>query len=96
MSWYVIYRALDGKCLLGGVMDGCTSRFQLRSDLDLRIESIKDVHPGRKIHFDIRESDLPPEIFHHCDDVPATCVGCICSGCGRLLDEKDAEAAARR
>jgi hypothetical protein len=82
--------------MLGGVLDGCTSRFQLRLDLDRRIASIKDVHPGREIHFDIRESDLAPEIFHHCDDAPATCVGCLCAGCRKLLTEKDAEAAVRR
>jgi hypothetical protein len=96
MSWYVIYRALDGKTLIGGVLDGHTSRFQLRGDLDLRIQSIKDVHPGREIHFDIRESPYPPEIFHHCDDAPATCVGCRCAGCKKLLTEEDAIAASRR
>jgi hypothetical protein len=96
MSWYVRYRSTDGRTLLGGVMQSETSRFQFRKQVEDRIEGIKDVHPGREVHFDILESSLPPEIFYHCDDAPATCVGARCSGCGKLLTGKDALSAARR
>jgi len=96
MSFYAVYHSLDGKTLVGGVIDSETSRFQRREDVETRISSIKEVNAGRKIRFQIIESELPPEIFHHCNDVPATCVGCVCSGCGKLLTDADAEAAARR
>jgi len=90
MSFYAKYWAADGGYLLGGIKQSQTSRFQLRADAELRLAGIVDVHPGRQIMHTIVESKMYPEIFYHCQDAHATCVGCKCSGCGKILTEEDA------
>lgn len=89
-SFYVKYWMEDGGWMLGGVTKSRSCRYQRREDVQQRIDGIVDLYPNRKVEYTIIETKLYPEIFHHCPDAPATCVGCRCSECKKVLTEQDA------
>ncbi len=95
-SFYVKYWMEDGGWMLGGVKKSESCRYQRREDAQSRIDGIAELYPDRKVEYEIVESQLTPEIFHHCVDSSATCVGCRCGGCKKILTSQDAADAGQR
>jgi len=93
MSYFVKYWSKDNKPLIGGVLCSQTSLFQRKTDAETRLQWIIEIHSTREVGYEIIESPEPPEIFHHCANSLATCVGCICNGCGKVVTEQDAKEA---
>lgn len=90
MSFYAKYRCTDSGCLLGGVKESQTSRYQTREDAEKRLLNIIEVNSNRCTG-EVLHSNLPPEIFYHCPGHPATIVGGKCFGCGKVLTKDDAK-----
>jgi hypothetical protein len=88
-SFYVKYRSTNGKCLVGGFMEGQSSRFHDRADAETRMATILDFNPNAEA--EIIESRKYPEIFRHCAKFPAQAIGGRCFGCGETLTVKHAK-----
>jgi len=93
-SYVAKYRCITpGRCLLGGVKNAASSRFQTRKMANDYIYAVLSAHDGLGIDIatEVVASDRAPEIFVHCGDGPATCVGGHCFRCHKLLTQGDAE-----
>jgi hypothetical protein len=91
-SYFARYWATDGKTLIGGVLNGQTSRWERREDAEARLQQILELN-GAHCRGEIVESPLYPEIFIHCGTIPQA-IGGKCFGCGKLLTVADAKAKA--
>lgn len=91
-SYFVKYRTKDGKTLVGGILEGQSSRFQAREDAQTRKEQIVEINNDRA-EAQIVESPLYPEIFRHCPDSLPQAIGGKCFACKKILDAKDAKKA---
>ena len=88
-SYFATYKSIDGKTLVGGVLNGKTSRFGNRKDAEIRLEQTIEINSGRATG-QIHESILPPEIFTHCGSIAQT-IGGKCFRCGKVLTPTDAK-----
>ncbi len=90
-SYFATYSSTDNGFLIGGIKNGMTSRFGTREDAQLRLDGIIEVNGGR-VCGEIRGSSGYPEIFVHCGDKSATCIGARCPSCGKVITVADAKA----
>jgi hypothetical protein len=89
-SYFARYWSTDGHCLVGAVMQGQSSRFDDRADAEQRLAATLEIN-GPHCTGEIVDSDLYPEIFHHCPGHPAQAIGGRCFGCGKTLTVQDAK-----
>lgn len=89
-SYFARYRSTDGKTLIGGALQGQTSRWERREDAETRLQQTLELN-GAHCEGEIVESPLYPEIFTHCGTIPQA-VGGKCLKCGKLLTVADARA----
>ena len=89
-SYFARYRSTDGRCLVGAVMNGQSSRFGSREDAEQRLADTIGIN-GPHCTGEIVVSDQYPEIFRHCPGHPAQAIGGRCFGCGKLLTVADAK-----
>ena len=64
-SYFARYWSTDGRCLVGAVMQGQSSRFDSRADAEQRLAATIEIN-GPHCTGEIVESDKHPEIFRHC------------------------------
>jgi hypothetical protein len=89
-SFIVSYRAKKG-CLVGGVKESQSCRYQRFKDARTRMQGILDAN-GDNAEAIVTTCQQAPEIFVHCGDV-ATAIGCLCPSCKKLLTIRDARKA---
>jgi hypothetical protein len=89
-SYFARYWSTDGRCLVGAVMQGQSSRFDSRADAEQRLADTQEIN-GPHCSGEIVDSDLYPEIFRHCPRHPAQAIGGRCFGCGKILTVADAK-----
>jgi hypothetical protein len=89
-SFYAKYWSSDPhKCLLGGVQQSQTSRFECEQDAQARLEQIIELNPHAK--GEVLRSNMPPEIFSHCAGSVPQAIGGKCFSCGKVLTIHDAK-----
>ncbi len=90
-SYFAVYHSTDNGFLVGGIKNGTTSRFGTRDDAQRRLDCIIEVNDGRVVG-EIMPSPYHPDIFVHCGDKSATCIGARCLSCGKVITVADAKA----
>ena len=94
-SYFARYRAVSGT-LIGGVAKSQSSRYDSRADAEMRLTDVILINGGpAQCVGEVCGSEQDPEIFIHCGSLPQA-RGARCFGCGKLLTEEDARAAAIR
>jgi hypothetical protein len=88
-SFVVRYRSKDGHTLLGGVMQGGTSRFQTEEMAQMRADTIIETNGSERVECEIVRVETYPEIFIHCGS-HAQAIGGLCHRCHKLLTRTDA------
>lgn len=93
-SWVVSFEAKSGPALLGGARSVRSIRFGSSGLASRFLAVLVSAHERAGIPAlgGVTPSDGLPQIIIHCGDEPQA-VGEPCSGCGRVLTEKDAAAA---
>ncbi len=97
LSWYVKYWATEGCLLLGGVPRALSSRYGIKAHAVQRMEQVLRIQSENNISCsaEVVGSNLPPEIFPHCEGQPVQTMGGTCSFCGVKLTSLMARSWAR-
>lgn len=89
-SFYAKYWSTDPhKCLIGGVQQSQTSRFEREKDAQARLDQIIELTPHAT--GEVVKSNLPPEIFSHCPGSVPQAIGGKCFGCGKVITIQDVQ-----
>jgi len=93
-SWFAKYWSTDGRAIMGGVLRGCTSRFQSELDATARLISVISINNAYadRCRGEVVPSELYPEILYHCGNL-ATAIGCLCPQCRKKVTLKFAKKA---
>lgn len=89
-SYFARYWATGGNTLIGGVTESQTSRFAAREDAEERLRQTLEINAPH-CQGEVYPSNLPPEIFAHCEGSIPQAIGGKCFKCGKVLTVQDAK-----